>query len=158
LKALKVKLTWSKNVLEERDAPWQTVLGSIDTAFCVLFNLAIWLELTSCRPLPYVFNFSEDTTIPSGGTKAKNRAMDVLRDVFRALELDIGDGEVGMHSICKCASTHVRGNGVSKDDKDTRGRWKVTAVSLIDMIVSICHMWTPKLRHLSALGMHARTI
>jgi hypothetical protein len=67
-----------------------------------------------------MFNFSEDMTIPSGGTKAKNRAMDVLRDVFRALELDIGDGEVGTQSIRKCASTHVRGNGISKDDnKDT---------------------------------------
>jgi hypothetical protein len=73
-----------------------------------------------------VFNFSEDATIPSGGTKAKNRAMDVLTVVLRALELDIGDGEVGTHSIRKCASTHVKINGVSKDDKDTRGRWKAT--------------------------------
>jgi hypothetical protein len=127
LKALKVKLTWSKNVLDERNLPWQTILGSIDMAFCILFNLAVWLELTSCRFSPYVFNFSEDMTVPSGGTKAKNRAMDVLRDVFRALELDIGDGEVRTHSICKCASTHVQANGVSKDDKATRGRWKVTA-------------------------------
>jgi hypothetical protein len=56
--------------------------------------------------------------------------MDVLRVVLWALELDLQDGEVGTHSIWKCASTHVRGNGngVSKDDKDTRrGRWKATA-------------------------------
>jgi hypothetical protein len=107
--------------MEERNAPWQTILGSIDMAFCILFNLAVWLELTSRCPSPYVFNFSKDITVPSGGVKAKNRAMDVLRDVFRALDLDIGNGEVGTHSIRKCASTHVRGNGISKDDKDTRG-------------------------------------
>jgi hypothetical protein len=33
---------------------------------------------------------------------------------------------VGTHSIRKCTLTHMRGNGVSKDDKDTRGRWKAT--------------------------------
>jgi hypothetical protein len=53
--------------------------------------------------------------------------MDVLRVVLRELELDLEEGEVGTHSIRKCASTHVRGNGVSKDDKDTRGRWKAAA-------------------------------
>jgi hypothetical protein len=122
-----VKLNWSKNVLEERDAPWQTILGSIDPAFCVLLNLTLWLELSSCRTSPYIFNFSVDITVPSGGVKAKNGAMDVLRVVLRALDLDLEEGKVGTHSIRKCTSTHVRGNGVSKDDKDTRGRWKATA-------------------------------
>ena len=28
--ALKARLTWSKNVMEERDAPWQVMLGSMD--------------------------------------------------------------------------------------------------------------------------------
>jgi hypothetical protein len=63
--ALKVKLNWSKNVLEERDAPWQTVLGSIDSVFCVLLNLALWLEVSSqLFPSPFVFAFSEDTNVP----------------------------------------------------------------------------------------------
>jgi hypothetical protein len=53
--------------------------------------------------------------------------MDVLRVVLRELQLDLEEGEVGTHSIRKCVSTHVRGNGVSRDDKDTRGRWKATA-------------------------------
>jgi hypothetical protein len=76
---------------------------------------------------PYVFNFSEDVLVPSGGDKAKNRAMDVLRVVLRDLELDLEDGKVGTHAIRKCALTHVYGNGVSKDDKDTRERWKAAA-------------------------------
>jgi hypothetical protein len=98
----------------------------MDSVFCVLLNLALWLELSSQRFLPYVFNFSKDTTVPSGGKKAKNRAMDVLRVVLRELDLDLQEGEVGTHPIRKCASTHVRSNDVSKDDKDTRGRWKTT--------------------------------
>jgi hypothetical protein len=89
-------------------------------------ELAIWLEISSRYFSPYVFNFSKDITMPSGGVKAKKSALDVLRVVVRELELDIGEGEVGTHLICKRASTHVRGNGVSKDDKDTRGRWKST--------------------------------
>jgi hypothetical protein len=66
-------------------------------------------------------------TVPSGGDKGKQRAMDMLRVILHDLDLDLEDGEVGTHSIRKCASMHVRGNGVSKDDKDTRGWWKATA-------------------------------
>ncbi len=31
--ALKTRMNWSKNVTEERDAPWQIILGSMDTVF-----------------------------------------------------------------------------------------------------------------------------
>jgi hypothetical protein len=69
LQALKVKFNWSKNVLEEQDAPWQRILRSIDSTFCVLLNLAVWLELTSRRLSPYLFNFSEDQTIQEKETR-----------------------------------------------------------------------------------------
>jgi hypothetical protein len=48
----------------------------------------------------------------------------IERVVLQELELDLEEGEVETHSIRKCASTH---NGVAKDDKDTRGRWKATS-------------------------------
>ena len=38
-------------------------------------------------------------------------------------------GLVGSHSIRKLASSWVRGNGISLDDKDYRGRWKRKRVS-----------------------------
>ena len=38
---LKTRLNWSKNVAEERDAPWQIVMGSMDTAFCVFISTAL---------------------------------------------------------------------------------------------------------------------
>mmetsp|Transcript_26866 Transcript_26866/g.38107 ORF Transcript_26866/g.38107 Transcript_26866/m.38107 type:complete len:262 (+) Transcript_26866:298-1083(+) len=74
--ALKAKLNWSKNVQEERDAPWQIVLGSMDPVFCVLVSLALWLKWSlltnpTAAISPYVFAFSEDTTIPKGGQKSK---------------------------------------------------------------------------------------
>ena len=43
--ALKTRLNWSKNVQDERDAPWQVVLGSMNAVFCVFISLGLWLEL-----------------------------------------------------------------------------------------------------------------
>lgn len=43
-KCLKARLAWSKNVNEERDAPWQHVLGSMDPVFCVILNVALWFR------------------------------------------------------------------------------------------------------------------
>jgi hypothetical protein len=40
---LKVRLSWSKNVLEERDAPFQAVIASKDPTYCVHLTLALWL-------------------------------------------------------------------------------------------------------------------
>lgn len=43
---LTTKLNWSKNVLEERDAPWQSLLGSTGRVFWVFVNLAFWLKVS----------------------------------------------------------------------------------------------------------------
>jgi hypothetical protein len=63
--ALKTRLNWSKNVSEERDAPWQIVLGSMDTTFCVYTSLAVWMEWNhqenpNASMSPYLFNFRDD--------------------------------------------------------------------------------------------------
>jgi hypothetical protein len=60
--ALSVKLAWTKNCLEEWDAPWQTMLGAMNHYFCVLINVGMWLEASLGFPggalNPYVFGFS----------------------------------------------------------------------------------------------------
>lgn len=71
---LKTRLNWSKNVNDERDAPWQIVLGSINPVYCVLCSLALWLELNlksnpAAMTSPYVFCISDDIRIPEGGLK-----------------------------------------------------------------------------------------
>ena len=134
--ALKTRLNWSKNVSEERDAPWQIVLGSIDTAFCVLASLSLWMELNlknnaNALLSPYVFNFCDDNSIPTGGQKSKETAHNMFNRVFRMAEFNGtttgGTDNLGSHSIRKFAATHVRKSGCSKDDKDIRGRWKSKA-------------------------------
>jgi hypothetical protein len=90
---LKTKLkNWSKNVEDERDAPWQIVLGSMDTMCCVLVSLALWMEMNlrtnaSAMSSPYLFSFSDDIEVPSGGKKAKNIVQGILgQKVFKMEE------------------------------------------------------------------------
>ena len=128
--ALKTRLNWSKNVQDERDAPWQVVLGSMNAVFCVFISLGLWLESNlksnpSAVASPYVFSFSDDVTVPSGGRKAKDVAQSIFgQKVFKLDEFQTTAGQLGSHSIRKFAATHVRRCGISKDDKDIRGRWK----------------------------------
>ena len=77
--ALKTRMNWSKNVTEERDAPWQLVMGAMDTTFCVLTSLAVWLEMhfrwnPNALLSPYVFPYSDDIVVPAGGKKLKEIA------------------------------------------------------------------------------------
>lgn len=41
---LKVRLNWSKNVNEERDAPFQAVIPAMDHVYCVHLAIALWME------------------------------------------------------------------------------------------------------------------
>jgi hypothetical protein len=135
--ALTTRLNWSKNVTEERDAPWQIVLGSIDTSFCVLASLSLWMELNlKANPnallSPYLFNFCDDNSIPAGGQKSKETAHNMFNKIFRMADFNGsttngGTDSLGSHSIRKFAATHARKSGCSKDDRDIRGRWKSRA-------------------------------
>jgi len=128
---LKTKLNWSKNVEDERDAPWQIMLGSMNPVYCVMCSLALWLETNlrnnpAAMLSPYVFSFCDDVRIPSGGRKAKDIAQHIFgQKVFKQEEFIAAEGGMlGSHSIRKYAATHARRCGVTKDEKDIRGRWK----------------------------------
>ena len=87
-------------------------------------NLTCKITLLAAAASPYMFAFTEDITIPSGRQKAKDMAQTIFgQRIFRRQEFQTL-GLLGSHSIRKFASTHVRNCGLSKDDKDTRGRWK----------------------------------
>ena len=69
---LKTKLNWSKNVNEERDAPWQIVIPSMNHKRCVFLSTALWLETSiAANPTagltPYLFAFSDNVNVPKGG-------------------------------------------------------------------------------------------
>ena len=126
---LKGKMCWSKNVQEERDAPWQCLLASMETRFCVFVSLALWLEImlgstAYGAQTPYVFAFNDDVSIPHGGIKSKEFVQTYLRE--EVFSEDFFVGPLGSHSGRKFASTECRKRGCSKDEKDIRGRWKST--------------------------------
>ena len=130
---LKTKLNWSKNVREERDCPWQVVIGSNNSLFCVLITLALWLELMIAKPYgmatEYLFGFSSDIRIPYGGRKHKTNLQNHARDhIFNREEFLVPGStnvtQLGSHSIRKHAASVCRNRGCSRDEKDHRGRWK----------------------------------
>ena len=102
-------------------------------------SLALWLELnlksnpTTAMNLPYVFCISDDIRVPDGRLKSKAMIQAAFTILFRREEFK-GDGEgrggggelsmLGSHSIRKYAATFARRCGVTKDEKDIRGRWK----------------------------------
>ena len=66
---LRGRLSWSKNVNEERDAPNQILIGAMDQNYCTLLGLAVALEVAmdavgEGELSPYVFGFSDDITVP----------------------------------------------------------------------------------------------
>ena len=131
--ALRGRMQWSKNVLEERQCPSQIILGSNDPDFCALLNVGIYLEHIYMFPtemndegLVNCFSIVKKLYI------TKKRAGKILSDIFASddFETNFRDGRtsigtvVGPHSLCKCAATHARINGCSRDEIDLRGRWK----------------------------------
>ena len=110
--ALKSKMRWSKNVLEERDAPDQIILGANDPVFCPLIAIAILCEFQTQQDL---------TLLACSKTK--------ISDFFRKVTSDencqrSSESPIGTHSLRKFAATFARRHGASRDDVDARGRWK----------------------------------
>ena len=73
-------MCWSKNVLEERDAPDQNIIGSMDRQYCILLALAIflevWTEAGDGLANPYLFgNMGHPKT-------SKSRIYDLLKTVL----------------------------------------------------------------------------
>jgi hypothetical protein len=113
-------------VSDKQDAPWQIVLGLLNPVNCVLYSLALWLELI-LKLNPTAMNS------PYGRLKSKAMIQAAFTILFRRKAFK-GDGKgggrggelsmLGSHSIQKYAATFARRCGVTKDKKDIRGRWK----------------------------------
>jgi hypothetical protein len=110
---------------QKRDVPLQLVIGTMDTAFCVLTSLALWMELNfCCNPnalhSPYVFSFWTTMTFQQVGKR--------LKSVHRLCYPDGSSGDLlGSHSIWKFVATHKHHCGCNKDDKDICGWWMTKA-------------------------------
>ena len=109
--ALRVRLRWTKNCLDKRDAPEQIILGSYDQDFCVLTSLSIHLQ--------YLLGFlngenSDFLFCNSGVTPETVKALvgKAIRDHvtnnegWRNLQEEgVDSGPVGSHLNRKIAST-----------------------------------------------------
>ena len=129
---LQSKMCWSKNVLDERDAPNQILLGAADPNFCVLLALAIHLEhqlgnggIDLAADKRFLFGIKK-------GVAAKFFNDTVGMEDFVML----ARGQLGTHSIRKFLSTHARRNGCSRDDVNARGRWK-RAKQIVDSYIDV---------------------
>jgi hypothetical protein len=123
--SLMVKMCWSKNIHEERDAPEQILLGAMDRRYCILLALAVYLEvwIGSGQGMvgSLIFNTSEDDPV-----RSKKSVAEILRlEVFNNPNfVRMKPGPLGTHSLRKLPSTHSRRSGCSRDDVDCRGRWR----------------------------------
>jgi len=128
--ALQTKLNWSKNVKDERDCPPQIMLGSMNPMFCVLLELAIYLEVKFSRDgslhSKYAFTDEVDEKAPKRCLEAYSRAVKKQvfdTGIFLQLARQIAGG-IGVHSIRKFPASWLKMVGAIQDEIDVRGRWK----------------------------------
>ena len=116
-KCARARMAWSKTVAEERDAPCFWLYGCNLPCLVQPFHRFV----PSARIRPFVFGFSQETEDEDkAGNQAKALVYQILRPIIESLGVKLGS-----HLIRKYASTWVRSNGISKDDKDHHGRWKI---------------------------------
>jgi hypothetical protein len=134
--ALCVRLRWTKNCMEERDAPMQIILASMDPNYCLIIALSIYLqfayEFTNAAQSEFLFCDSGEDPI----AVKKQFSSLLLRKVFESVDWiehqqTAGNdrrrnNNCGTHSIRKMACTVVRLAGRSQDEVDVRGRWRDT--------------------------------
>ena len=122
---LLAKMCWSKNVMEERDAPDQILLGAMDPDYCILAGLAIYLEywMEHSGGIRSKFLFSDDVD-DSTPKRTKDCFHSTLkRDVYNNPEFEAArHGPIGTHSLRKYPSTHAHKNGCLRDDVDVRAQ------------------------------------
>ena len=125
--ALLTAVSWSKNVMEERECPDQILLGANDVDFCVLLALACYLEskLSAAGDCKCLFGELDDDEEPD---RLNRKYQSVLRciwkqDKFQALLRLIG-GALGSHSLRKFASTWCVERGATDNQVEIRRRWK----------------------------------
>jgi hypothetical protein len=134
--ALSVRLRWTKNCLEERDAPEQIILGSMDPDFCLIVALSVYLqysyELTNAKQSEYLFcDTDEDpVSVKKQVSNLLNRKALVSDEWIEHQQTEGNDldrnNNCGTHSIRKMACTVARLAGRVQDEVDCRGRWRDT--------------------------------
>lgn len=152
--ALQMKVSWSKNVRDERQCPDQLLLGADDTDFCVLLALACFMEssLTDGSSQDFLFcnSIKRDYIVDSLEIKDVEVGPDRLNDQYRDnlsaiwnknqdfidLVRQIG-GSLGTHSLCKFPSTYAAECGKTQKMIEIRGRWKTENGAIVNRYINV---------------------
>ena len=114
--ALKSKIRWSKNALEEHKSPDQIIMRSMDPNYCVVLDLVLHKEHTEIlrnENNPLLFRIT------------KRRIRISFEEITSQVNFQLTNpNPIDIHSICKLSATYARRNECSKDDVDARGMWK----------------------------------
>jgi len=124
--ALQMRVSWSKNVLDERRCPDQLLLGAEDSDCCVLIALGCYLESAVTRTgNKFLFGEHHDDREPKRLAARYYRILGACwkNDEFQEL-LRQTRGSVGTHSLRKFPATWCSEHGASQNDIEIRGRWK----------------------------------
>jgi Transcriptional activator of glycolytic enzymes len=140
---LKTKVRWSKNVMEERQCPPQILLGAMDPMFCLLLNLAIYLEETLARNPNQLYLFTDATSdrAPKNLIQTYRKRLEKVvwkHQDFKSLATEEDDKEgVGTHSYRKFPANHARGCGCAPDEIEIRGRWKTQGQRVVFRYIDV---------------------
>lgn len=125
--ALSMKVSWSKNVMDERECPPQLLIGAMDDDFCVLMADAAYLECTLAgrQHKKYLFEEWDDDAAPDRLNARYARVLSKLwkNPEFRRLSAQT-PGSLGTHSLRKFPATWCAQQGCSDPEIEIRGRWK----------------------------------
>jgi hypothetical protein len=140
--ALKTRVRWSKNVMEERQCPPQILLGAMDPLFCVLLHLAIYLEETLSRNPNQVYLFTDSTAdkAPKNLIQTYRKRLEKVvfkNPEFTALATDDDEEGVGTHSYRKFPSNYAHGCGCIPDEIEVRGRWKTQGQRVVFRYIDV---------------------
>ena len=114
-------------MLEERNCSSQIIWESNDPDFCVWLNVGIYIK----HMFPADMNnegLINCFHIAKKSQNVKKRAGKILSD--EDFESSFSDGRtsigsvLGFPSLRKCAATHIKHNGCSRDENDLKGKWK----------------------------------
>lgn len=131
------RMEWSKNVKEERDAPWQIGIAERDCKKDNVFHLANHLEkkyeTRAGRQAEFIFCDSNENPKKVKGRYSRDLRENIVKtdDFKRISQSAVGAAlqntprRKGSHSTRKYARTKARRKGrCSKDNANHRGRWK----------------------------------
>jgi hypothetical protein len=131
--ALLQQVRWSKNVLEERDCPPQILLGAMDTYYCLLLSLAIYMEYRfKCQDgatRRFLYCDDNDDGCPKRykGTFGRMWNKIAASDHFQAVHQQFqqpNSQPIGVYAYRKYAKTYATARGIPDEQSDLRGRWR----------------------------------